>query len=344
MQQKFISIEGLYPDLFKYLPGWIKGTYYCITGATGCGKSKFARYSFAEWTYKYCKLHNIPFKIIYFALEESFEFFWTSVLLDKFRGSTGVQLTYYQYKGYHEGMTQEHQVEIDKIIPEIEEMKKFIVVIDDVSNPTGILRTVERELVSHGKLIKGDPITDEEGNIITKKTFVYNDPDFHLVIVSDHIGLAEPENNKFAKVDTLHLAISKLSEYALKIFTKRFNAIYVAVHQQEMAGENNDNFKLARLEPSETKLGDNKIVGRDYQVTLGLFNPIKYGLQSYLGYNMKEFGDHFRTLHVIKHRNGIPNITKALWFEGVGNRFEELPAADKKADIIEFIKKKKDAL
>ena len=205
------------------------------------------------------------------------------------------------------------------------------------------LEAISEKELANSPLRRKIEILLTKGHYLSPKTnnrliaFIQN-----LLTRVKNIGLAEPENNKFAKVDTLHLAISKLSEYALKIFTKRFNAIYVAVHQQEMAGENNDNFKLARLEPSETKLGDNKIVGRDYQVTLGLFNPIKYGLQSYLGYNTKEFGDHFRTLHVIKHRNGIPNITKALWFEGVGNRFEELPAADKKADIIEFIKKKKD--
>jgi len=68
---KFISIEKLYPALFQYIPGWIRSTYYCITGATGTGKSKFARYSFAEWSYKYCIENLIPFKILYFAFEET---------------------------------------------------------------------------------------------------------------------------------------------------------------------------------------------------------------------------------------------------------------------------------
>jgi len=106
-------------------------------------------------------------------------------------------------------------------------------------------------------------------------------------------------------------------------------------------GENNDNFKLGRLEPSETKLGDNKIIGRDYMVTLGLFNPIKYGLMSYQKYDTRVFDDNFRTLHILKHRNGIANISKAMWFDGVGNRFEELPLPEKKQDIEQFIKSKR---
>ena len=105
-------------------------------------------------------------------------------------------------------------------------------------------------------------------------------------------------------------------------------------------GENNDNFKLGRLEPSETKLGDNKIIGRDYMVTLGLFNPIKYQLSKYLDYNTRDFGDNFRSVHVIKHRNGIAGLAKAMWFDGAGNKFIELPKAGT-AELTQFINKLK---
>lgn len=106
-------------------------------------------------------------------------------------------------------------------------------------------------------------------------------------------------------------------------------------------GENNDNFKLNKLEPSEAKLGDNKLVGRDYMVNLGLFNPGKYGLRDYLKYNLNTFGDNFRTLHVLKHRNGLAHMAKALWFDGVGNRFEELPKPEDIQQLKEFLDAKR---
>ena len=108
-----------------------------------------------------------------------------------------------------------------------------------------------------------------------------------------------------------------------------------------MAGENVEHFKSGKLEPSEAKLGDNKLIGRDYMVTLGLFNPAKHGLTNYLKYDVGKFGDNFRTLHVLKHRNGIAGIVKAMWFDGVGNRFEELPAPEDKTGIEKFLKAKK---
>jgi len=232
---KFISIKELFPALYNYIPGWIRGTYYCITGATGSGKSKFARYAFAEWTYKYCKANNIPFIVIYFALEESVDFFWSTIILGKLNERTGKSFTYYQYKGFHEGMTPEDYAEVELILPEIEDMKKHIKVYDDVSNPTGLLRTIEDELKPYGKLIKSDPIMDEQGNAIVHKSFMYNDPDFHTVVIADHLGLLSPESNKFALVNSLHLAISKWSEYVVKLVCKRYNCIVVNVHQQEMA-------------------------------------------------------------------------------------------------------------
>lgn len=340
MKPKFINIEGLYPTLSKYLPGWIKGTYYCITGATGSGKSKFARYSFVDYPYKYCKENHIPLRIIYFALEESADYFWTSILLDILNQKYNVQLTYYQYRGFHEGMTDEIRELINSIIPEIDDMKQYIHVYDDIGNPTGLLKTIQKELSDLGTFVKGETTKDEFGNDITRTDFVYHDPNTHVIVVADHIGLLEPEQNKISPVLNLHQAISKWSEYVVKMVSKRYNCIAVSVHQQEMAGENNDNFKLGRLEPSETKYGDNKLVGRDYMVSLGIFNPVKYQLQNYLGYTMKDFGDNFRTVQVIKHRNGIPNIVQAMWFDGIGNKYEELPKPGT-PELIKFIQQKK---
>ena len=151
-------------------------------------------------------------------------------------------------------MTKEDYQIIQGLIPELDDMKKYVMVYDDVSNPTGLLKTVEKELDGIGRVVKGETIIDEFGNEITKKSFVYNDPDFHLVVVADHIGLLAPEKNEFAPVTNLHQAIGKWSEYVVKLICKRYNAICVSVHQQQMSGENNDNFKLGRLEPSETKL------------------------------------------------------------------------------------------
>lgn len=76
------------------------------------------------------------------------------------------------------------------------------------------------------------------------------------------------------------------------------------------------------------KLGDNKIIGRNYRVVLGLFNPFKpeYQKTSYQGYTKTpKLADNFRTLHILKHTHGKSDFVVPMYFHGSTNKFEELP-------------------
>lgn len=325
---KFIDISGLFPNLSKILPGWIKGVYYSITAGQGVGKSKFARYAFVEYPYKYCKENNIPLTIIYFAHEESVDFFWTTIMTNLLNELFQVNLSYYQLKGYQEGLLPEHQSMIDSCKIIIEDMKQCIKVYDDVGNPTGILKTVEMELGQIGVFEKGEAFVDKEGNERQKVSFKYNNPDHHVIVVNDHVGLLDTELNKISPVNTLHLAMGKWSKYVVQEITRKYNCIAVDVHQQEMSGDNNDSFKLDRLEPSMNKLGDNKLIGRNYRVVLGIFNPFKpeYKMSKYLDYQkIPKLIDNFRTIHVLKHTHGKADFAQPMYFHGSTNRFTELP-------------------
>lgn len=61
---------------------------------------------------------------------------------------------------------------------------------------------------------------------------------------------------------------------------------------------------------------------------------------NYMKYDLKRFDDNFRSLHIIKHRSGIANIAKGLWFDGAGNKFIELPKPEKLQDVDAFLKSK----
>ena len=325
MQPKFISFLGLFPRLYRIVPGLIKGSYHAITGSTASGKSKFAKFIAVIFAYFYCKLHNIPLDVIWFAREESYDKFWTTILSDLLFDRYQVAVTYYQIKGFHEGITPEIQAMIDELMPEIEEMKKHIHVIDNVGNPTGMLREAEKVLLTIGRIIDGEEFIDKQGNKVSKKSFVYNDPDHHVIVVNDHIGLTDTENNKIEPVNTLFLAISKWSKYALEELIKKYNCIVIDVHQQEMAGENVEHRKANLVQPTEAKLGDNKIVGRNYMYTWGLFRPHKYEISRWFDYEIAKFKKHFTGLLLIKHRDGEADVATGLYFHGITNKYEELP-------------------
>lgn len=232
---KFININGLYPTLSRVLPGWIRGVYYCITAGQGVGKSKFARYSFVEYPYKFCKENNIPLKIIYFAHEESVDFFWTTILCNLLKENYKTEIDYYQLKGYKPGLTSEIQKQVESLDTIIADMKSCISVYDDVGNPTGILKTVESELATVGVFEKGEMFIDNEGNERNKINFKYHHPDQHVIVINDHVGLLDTEQNRISPVNTLHLAMAKWSKYVVQEITRKYQCIGVDVQQQEMA-------------------------------------------------------------------------------------------------------------
>ena len=324
-QPKFISIQGLFPRLYKTVPGWIKGSYHCVTGSTGSGKSKFVKFAFAIHSYRYCRDNNIPLDIMWFAREESYDKFWTTILAELLHDSYGISVTYYQIKGYHEGITPEIQVMIDEKMIEINEMKKVIHVIDNVANPTGLLRETEELMKRIGTLVETGFFVDNQGNVVKKHSFRYNNPDHHVIVVADHVGLLATEKNKLGPVNTLFLAISKWSEYVLEELVKKYSCIVVSIHQQEMSGENVEHRKANLVVPTEAKLGDNKVVGRDYQYTWGLFRPHKYEIAKWLDYEITKFKKKFTGLLLIKHRDGEADLAVGLHFHGITNKYEELP-------------------
>lgn len=326
---KFITIEHLYPDLFKIIPGWLKGVIHTVTAGLGVGKSKFVKYSFVLHGYNYCKQNDMPFYCLYFAHEESVEKFWITIQCDLLQERYGLNLTYYQYKGFHEGKTQEHEDKLKLLEPEIEEMKKRIFVYDHVSNPTGMYRTVQKFMETIGKKINGISEEDDNGNKYQSFNYIYDNPDTQVMVINDHFGLVTPERNPFEKIDNTHAAMKKWSELCVKFVAKKYQCIVVQIHQQDVSGDGQESLKLGRPEPTLDKLGVNKIVGQDSFVVLGLFRPSRVNppIPIYLDYDVKAFNGKLSILSVLKHRDGDEGVVKPLYFHGITSKFEELPPA-----------------
>ena len=332
MNPEYISFKQLFPRLYNTIPGLIKGTYYSVTGQTGTAKTKFGKFLFVSHAYNYCKQNNIPLKVVYFALEESVEKFWVTIMCDLLYEKYGETITYYQYKGYHPGMTAEIKQHIVDLEPIINDMKSCIEVIDFISNPTGMYKKVRETMLTVGKITKEVEDKDELGNKWKSFEYSYTKENTHVIIVVDHVSLLSPEKNPFSDVSTTHLAMGKWSEYVVRYICKKFNCIVCNIHQQKMDGDsevavqNNSDLLL----PALSKFADNLLIARDYMVVFGLFNPSRYKafVKNYIGYNMLSLKDKFRHLCLIKHRDGKDNITSPLLFNGEINYFEELPLPD----------------
>jgi hypothetical protein len=72
-----------------------------------------------------------------------------------------------------------------------------------------------------------------------------------------------------------------------------------------------------------------------------LFNSAKYKAfdKNYKGYNMEVLKNKFRWLTILKHRDGMDNISQSLYFDGRINYFKELPHPTQKEQLQEIYKK-----
>ncbi len=325
-EKVFISIRDLFPRLYQYVPGWIRGSYHCISAVTGIGKTKFAKWAFVLWSYKYCRANGIPFKCIYFALEESKEKFWSTVTSELLYERYGIALSYYQLEGYYGILSDDLLEKIKSVQPEVEEMKKAIIVDDDTANPTGILKRVKSVIAGLGNFYIAEEYDTETNITIKVEKIKYNNPDQHVMVVIDNYNLLTPEpGNKLEPIPDLFGAISKMSEYFVRKICKHYQCIGVAVQQQTMTADNIDHRKFGLLKPSHSNLGDNKVVGRDYQYFWGLWSPYKYDIKDYGGYNLTKLKKRLTMLWVEKHRDGDNMVELPLLFHGVTSKYEELP-------------------
>ena len=167
------------------------------------------------------------------------------------------------------------------------------------------------------KKIKG-----ELGEIREIDAFDYyepNDPNEYRLIVIDHVSLLHSERGY-----TLKQTIDKLSEYCV-ILRNRYKFSPVVIQQQALAGESLDAFKEGKLRPTIANLSDTKYTGRDCNLAIGLFSPMKHELREYLGYDITKFKDNIRFAEILLNRGGSPGSICPLFFDGAVNTFSELP-------------------
>jgi len=332
--------------LESYLPGIEQSIYYLITANSGIGKSKLTRYLFIHNPYQFLKDYpnsGIELSIKYFSLEESKKkVIYSEICKYLFaKHNLIVSIKQLQSIGRLNTISSDILLKVKEAEEYINEFLETVEIIDNIRNPTGIYKYVRDYALTVGTYYDKDGIalTKEEIVRITKgegdayKRVSYykkNNPKHYIIIVLDHLGLLNTEAGL-----TQWQTISKYSsEYCLYMRDK-FGFIPVNVQQQASAKEQIEyNFKgrsiEEKLEPSLDGLGDNKTTQRDANVVLGLFAPDRYSITNHNEYDITFFRDMYRSMSILKDRDGISNKKLPLFFNGAIDYFKELPKSDDK--------------
>lgn len=318
------SILSPFSNFNKSFPGLERGRYFLLTASSGIAKTKLTKFFFVNNTYNFCKKFNIPLKIYYFALEETKNNFWLSVISMRLFTKFGIQVDSKTLNSTGASiLTSDLLIKIKSIEEEIKDMMNYIEVIDNVSNGFGIYKHVKEDAEKSGTY---------EGTEFNK-VYKPNDPEEYRIVITDHISLLTTEKDISGEKMNHHQSMGKFSqEYCLKGFCKRWNYITVNVQQQEAAKEKQEyTFKGTviedKIEPSLDGLANNKETQRDVDFAFGLFAPDRYKIENYRGYDITKLKDNYRSLKILKDRHyGLGNGYLSLYFDGATNIFKELPS------------------
>lgn len=332
----------VFPKLEQVVPGIIQGVQYLLTGSTGCAKSKISRYLFLHNPYQYVKTHpdsGIDLDIFYFSLEESREKIYLSELARVLRTKYKVSFSVNQLRsvGKNNTIPKELFPKIKECEPEVQTfMDKVRIYGKEESNPFGVYNIMRNFAHKVGRFYHKDGryFTEHERVQLLKgegdvyKSFggyKLNNPRHYIICLYDNMNIMKTESGK-----SLHECMTKLSSDYFLDLKNIYKQIPVAVHQQEMSKERMEFTSKGasiekKLEPSLDGLGDNKMVGRDFEVVFGLFNPARYGIDEHEGYDITKLKDNYRDLKVLKNRDDFEGKRVALFFDGACDYFRELP-------------------
>jgi|TARA_R110000868_G_scaffold148357_3_gene370214 hypothetical protein len=179
----------------------------------------------------------------------------------------------------------------------------------------------KKELASEGVNLK------EYQNYWKYAHYKPKDPQQHTIVVIDNINCLHPDKYEL----TLKNAIDTLSYNYMRMGVAKQWGWTVIMVQQNVGGAEEQEFDfkgnnvIQKLTPSLDKLADSKASQRAAHLVYGLFAPHRYGISSYLNYNIKELGNNCRFLFVLKNNDGEADVIIPLWFYGQSGVFKELP-------------------
>ena len=328
--------------LEKYIPGIEQSTYYLVTANSGIGKSKLVRNLFIQSPYEYVKNHpedDIKLDIIYFSLEESKEKVILS-LISKYlyyRHRLSIGIKKLQSIGRHNTISPDVLEKIKEAKDYVNEFLERVQIVDYVRNPTGMYKYVRNFMMSigdyydkDGNRLNKDLIVKGAGDEYTKiDKFIKNHPKHYVIVITDHVKLMSFEKD----LNTTKSVIDKWSsDYCLHLRDKL--GVTIVNVQQQAADKEKMQFTSTgksieeKLEPSLDGLGEHKLTQQDCNIAIGLFAPARYDIQEHNGYNILELRDFYRSLSILKNRDGDSNIHVPLFFNGAADVFRELPRAE----------------
>ena len=204
--------------------------------------------------------------------------------------------------------------------------------IEDIRNPYGINKYIVDFMLSRGTATyKEVPFKDKYGNESVRRvvdSYTPNDPEEYVIVVLDNYANISIENG-ITKMET----IDRMSKYAIAL-RDRFGLVFVGIQHQAQAAEGLESRKMDLVEASTDNLADCRTTSRDANMVIGLFNPWKFGKETFEGYDITKLRNYVRFIKILEQRRGRgQNIRCPILFDAAVGECTELPRPDDKQSL-----------
>lgn len=324
MQGLNVGIPIGFDTVARHLANIQPARYDLIGGATGTGKTAFVDnaylYNPIEFLEKYQETFHRPYfhnlKILYFSIEISPERKLAKLICQKLYDDHGIQIDSKQL--FSRGAVGQMPQEIlEKILAYKDYYKSILdnyVEFHSSASPNFVYKKVLDHAERYGEVKRGD------GNTIL--SFTPKDPHLITLIVIDHISLIKENKGHRNKKH----AMDELSQM-LVVFRNDLGFSPVIVSQFNRAIEGMDRKRFSQEEPQLSDFKDTGATQEDADTVMALYNPHRYGLEQHRNYDIVKLGRHYRSLQILKNRDGEDNLSQGMLFMGNIGKFRELPTS-----------------
>lgn len=342
-----IGIPTGFSILDKNINGIQKSLYTIVGGNSGTGKTSFVDLAYVLNPYKWWKENRentkVKIKWIYNSMERNTKYKLAKWVCLKLFQDHKIILDVPTMLGW-QGKKFEIDSDLKKLIFKtgeyFDEMfsDKVIDIIDGGQNPTGIRNYLIDFAKKNGEIIQINDFT---------RRYKPFDKNLYVIVVNDHIGKLLGESRGGIPLDDKQL-LDKHSEY-MGDCRDRYGMIIIDICQFNRSIGSIDRMKTKSVSPEPDDFKGSGDMYENADVALGLFNPYKFKINDFLGYEIPKFvspsgENRFRSVSIVKNSYGADDIIIGMNFLGENGNFRELPTSETFRQKSEYYKKAVDFL
>jgi hypothetical protein len=312
------------PKYNEYLYGVRQGTYVNLLAETAVGKTGLGRHLYIHTPYEEFLRINDPEKLDVFfidcSLEIAAEANMAAAISRKAYIDYGKVIPPSAIFGWGENkLTEEQQTIVNSYEEYFDTFQKKCVIVDGEIGPNLFHDILFEAAKRCGRF-------EREGNNINNcGTWTPNNPNMYIICLLDTVNLAETDE----RYATVKQAMDRMSRIAV-LFRNKCNFFFCFLQQISAEIASTDRSRYGITSPILRDAEDSRRPGKDANIVLGLYEPIRHMKEDqtiFKGYDMTLLQSWLRTLHILKHREGVMNKYIPLKAYGAVSYFEQLPYA-----------------